>query len=68
MLSVLSGIHGVRINDIIHFLSNKGKNVYVIDVYRTPVERKMSEYFEKLSPYHFNNSEDNISKYIQSNA
>jgi hypothetical protein len=23
----------------------------------------MSEYFEKLSPYHFNNSEDNISKY-----
>lgn len=63
MLSVLSGIHGIKINDIINFLSNKGKNVYVIDVYRTPVERKMSEYFEKLSPYHFNNSEDNISKY-----
>lgn len=63
MLSVLSGIHDIKINDIIHFLSNKGKKVYVIDVYRTPVERKMSEYFEKLSPYHFNNSEDNISKY-----
>lgn len=63
MLSVLSGINGVKINDIIHFLSNKGKNVYVIDVYRTPVERKMSEYFEQLSPYHFNNSEYNISKY-----
>jgi len=63
MLSVLTGITNVKINDIIHFLSNKGKNVYVIDVYRTPVERKMSEYFEKLSPYHFNNSEDNISKY-----
>jgi hypothetical protein len=63
MLSVLSGIHDVKINDIIYFLSDKGKNVYVIDVYRTPIERKISEYFEKLSPYHFNNSEDNISKY-----
>jgi hypothetical protein len=63
MLSVLTGITNVKINDIIHFLSNKGKNVYVIDVYRTPVERKMSEYFEKLSPYHFNNSEENIAKY-----
>jgi hypothetical protein len=63
MLSVLTGITNVKINDIIHFLSNKGKNVYVIDVYRTPIERKMSEYFEKLSPYHFNNSEDNVSKY-----
>jgi len=63
MLSVLTGINNVKINDIIHFLSNKGKNVYVIDVYRTPVERKMSEFFEKISPYHFNNSSDNISNY-----
>lgn len=63
MLNVLTGINNVKINDIIYFLSNKGNNVYVIDVYRTPIERKMSEYFEKLSPYHFNNTEENISKY-----
>lgn len=63
MLSVLTGIKDIKINDIITFLSNKGKNVYVIDVYRTPIERKMSEYFEKLSPYHFNNTEDLISNY-----
>jgi hypothetical protein len=63
MLSVLTGIEGVKINDIIDFLSNEGKNVYVIDVYRTPIERKMSEYFEKLSPYHFNNTEENINNY-----
>ena len=63
MLSVLTGINNVKINDIIHFLSNQGKNVYVIDVYRTPVERKMSEFFEKISPYHFNNTTDKISKY-----
>ncbi len=63
MLSVLTGINGIQINDIINFLSNKSKQVYVIDVYRTPIERKMSEYFEKLSPYHFNNTEENIVKY-----
>lgn len=63
MLSVLTGINGVKINDIILFLSNQGKNVYVIDVYRTPVERKISEFFEKISPYHFNNTAENISNY-----
>jgi hypothetical protein len=63
MLSVLTGINGVTINDILTFLSSKGKQVYVIDVYRTPVERKMSEFFEKISPYHFNNTEENISQH-----
>lgn len=63
MLTVLTGINHVKINDIIWFLSNQGKNVYVIDVYRTPLERKISEFFEKISPYHFNNTPDNITKY-----
>ena len=53
----------ITVNEIIHYISQKGKNVYVIDVYRNPIERKMSEYFEKLSPYHFNNSEENINNY-----
>jgi len=63
MLEVLTGIQNVTINEIISYLGQMGKNVYVIDVYRTPVERKMSEFFEKLSPYHFNNSEENIQHY-----
>ena len=63
MLSVLTGIHHISVNDIIKHLSNNGKIVYVIDVYRTPIERKMSEFFEKISPYHFNNSEENINNY-----
>jgi hypothetical protein len=63
MLQVLTGITNVSINDIIRYLANIGKTVYVIDVYRTPIERKMSEFFEKISPYHFNNSEENINKY-----
>jgi hypothetical protein len=63
MLSVLTGIDGIKVNDIIHYLAEIGKNVYVMDVYRTPIERKMSEFFEKISPYHFNNSEENINQY-----
>jgi hypothetical protein len=63
MLSVLTGINNININDIINFLSKEGNNIYVIDVYRTPIERKMSEFFEKISSLHFNNTEENISKY-----
>lgn len=63
MLNVLTGINNVSVNEIINYISQKGNNVYVIDVYRTPIERKMSEFFEKISPYHFNNTEENINKY-----
>ena len=63
MLNVLTKIHGVKINDLIKYLSNIGKNVYVIDIYRTPIERKMSEFFEKITAYHFNNSANNIKNY-----
>ena len=63
MLRFFTGINNVTINEIIKYNSYIGKNVYVIDVYRTPVERKMSEFFEKISPYHFNNSEENINNY-----
>lgn len=63
MLSVLTGINDITINEIIQYLSEIGKNVYVIDVYRTPIERKMSEFFEKISPYHFNNTEESINNY-----
>ena len=63
MLSVLTGINNITVNEIINFLATSDKNVYVIDVYRTPIERKMSEFFEKISPYHFNNTEENINKY-----
>ena len=63
MLSVLTDVTNVTINEIIHFLSNQQKNVYVIDVYRSPIERKMSEFFEKISPYHFNNTDANIKNY-----
>lgn len=63
MLKVLSGVENVTINEIIDYLAYTGKKVFIIDVYRTPLERKMSEFIEKISPYHFNNSIENINKY-----
>ena len=63
MLSVLTGINNITINEIINYLKEDGKNVYVIDVYRTPLERKMSEFFEKIDCYHFNNTFENINNY-----
>jgi hypothetical protein len=63
MLSVLTGINNISINHIIKYLTINGKKVYIIDVYRSPIERKMSEFFEKISCYHFNNSEENLNNY-----
>lgn len=61
MLYVLSKIQHVTINDIIKYNKSLGKNVYVIDIYRSPIEQKISYYFEEISS-HFNNTETNINK------
>ena len=63
MLKVLGNISGVTVNEIIQFNKHLGRDVYVIDVYRSPVERKISAYFEKIGVYHFNTSDTNINTY-----
>jgi hypothetical protein len=63
MLEVLTGVQNVTILDIIKYNAYIGKKVYVIDVYRSPIERKISEFFENLAHYHFNNTEENINNY-----
>lgn len=63
MLEKLTGIKNVTINDLIKYNASLGKKIYVIDIYRTPVERKMSEYFEKLAIYHFNNTPEKLNNY-----
>jgi hypothetical protein len=66
MLNILTqykNYHNVTILDIIYYNSSIGKNVFVIDVYRTPVERKLSDYFENISNFHFNNNEEFIINY-----
>jgi hypothetical protein len=63
MLKILGNIDGVTINEIILYNKYIGKHVYVIDVYRSPIERKISAFFEKIGAYHFNNTDENINKY-----
>ena len=55
---------GVTIKDLIRYCATVlGKKVYVIDVYRTPVEKKISTYFDRLSTHHFNAPETTINTY-----
>jgi hypothetical protein len=63
MLKVLSNITGVTVNNIIQYNAIRGREVFAIDIYRPPVERKMSHFFEELSAVHFNNSEENLNTY-----
>uniref|UniRef100_A0A6C0KWI9 Uncharacterized protein n=1 Tax=viral metagenome TaxID=1070528 RepID=A0A6C0KWI9_9ZZZZ len=63
MLKVVCGVENVTVNDIIKYNSSIGKNVYVIDIYRSPIEQKISKFFEKLSVYHLNNSPLLINNY-----
>ena len=62
-LRVLYKITGVTVNEIIQYNIFLGTQVYVIDVFREPIERKMSHYFEELETLHFNNTESNINHY-----
>jgi hypothetical protein len=66
MLSVITGIknnNSITINELINYNAVIGKSVYIIDVYRNPIERKISEYFELLTSYHFNTTVNNIVNY-----
>jgi hypothetical protein len=63
MLKKLSNITNISINEIIFYNKYIGKEVYVIDVYRCPIERKISTFFEKIDTFHFNNNCENINKY-----
>ena len=66
MLSIISGVknmNNITINELINYNASIGKQVYVIDVYRNPIERKISEYFELLTSYHFNTTDNNITNY-----
>ena len=63
MLKVLGHIDGITINEIILFNKYLGRDVYVIDVYRSPIERKISAYFEKIGCYHFNNTDEKVNNY-----
>jgi len=56
-------ISQIEVNDYILYNKLLGKNVYVVDIFRSPIERKISEFFEYIGTLHFNNSEQNINSY-----
>jgi hypothetical protein len=62
-LRVLYKITGVTVNEVIQYNVSLGALVYVIDVFREPIERKISHYFEELESLHFNNTETNLNSY-----
>jgi hypothetical protein len=63
MLKVLYGVEGVTINEIIYYNAAMGVDVIVIDIYRNPIERKLSLFFEDISSFHFNTTDENLLKY-----
>uniref|UniRef100_A0A6C0JFJ1 Uncharacterized protein n=1 Tax=viral metagenome TaxID=1070528 RepID=A0A6C0JFJ1_9ZZZZ len=66
MLSIITGIknnNNITVNELIDYNASIGKIMYVIDVYRNPIERKISEFFELLTSYHFNTTDNNIGNY-----
>jgi len=54
MLKILYKINDVTVLDIIKYNNFLGKNVYVIDIYRSPIEQKISTFFENIHSFHFN--------------
>jgi hypothetical protein len=62
ILKILYNID-VSIIDLIKYNGILGKNIYVFDVYRHPIEHKISVFFEKLEKFHFNSSVDIIEKF-----
>ena len=62
ILKILYNID-VSIIDLIKYNGILGKNIYVFDVYRHPIENKISVFFEKLEKFHFNSSVDIIEKF-----
>ena len=63
MLKVLAHIQNITINELILFNKYLGKDVYVINVYRNPIERKISSFFEKIGSYHFNTEDRLVNMY-----
>jgi hypothetical protein len=63
MLKVLYNIKDVTVNEIIQYNKQLGKNIYVIDIFRTPIEHKMSSLFENIDTFHFNTTVECLKTY-----
>ncbi len=50
-------------NQVTNTQTNTKRKVYIIDIYRTPIERKISYFFQQIAELHFNNTEENLLNY-----
>jgi hypothetical protein len=62
-LKIMCGLENITVNDIIQYNRSLGKNVWVIDIYRSPIEQKISDFFEGICIHHFNTTQENIVTY-----
>ena len=60
MLKTIYCIEGVTIPEIINYNAYIKRNIYVFDIYRDPIEHKISSFFEKIELYHFNTDAERI--------
>ena len=60
VIKVLCKRKDVSILDMIQYNKSVGKKVWVIDIFRSPIEMKMSVFFENLCHVHFNAKEEDV--------
>uniref|UniRef100_A0A6C0AZD4 Uncharacterized protein n=1 Tax=viral metagenome TaxID=1070528 RepID=A0A6C0AZD4_9ZZZZ len=63
MLKYLHDIHDATVMEIIYYNKFLGKQVYVIDIYRSPIEHKISLFFENIDTHHFNSPPEILKTY-----
>jgi len=62
-IKIFTNVENITMKDLIVYNNSIGKNVFVIDIYREPIEHKISAYFENIAYFHFNNNENNLNSY-----
>ena len=63
MLKVLYNITNITVVEIIRYNKFLGKTVFVFDIFRSPIEQKMSSFFENIDTFHFNSPINMINTY-----
>lgn len=64
MLEVFTSIKNISVIELINYNGYALKrNVIVIDIYRSPIEHKISTFFEKITSFHFNTTNELLNNY-----
>jgi hypothetical protein len=64
MLECFSKVKDISVVELINYNGIFLKrNVFVIDIYRSPIEHKISTFFENISSFHFNTTDELLNNY-----